>query len=97
MNRVPAMASISELKNHHLQVVKRLEESGEVIISQHSRPIAVMVTPERWNAIVDRLEDQEALIQGLHALLQIESGEEALIDLDPSTLDEMATGHAIPA
>ena len=80
MNRVPAMASISELKNHHLQVVKRLEESGEVIISQHSRPIAVMVTPERWNAIVDRLEDQETMIQSLRTRLQIESDEGSIND-----------------
>lgn len=68
-----------------------------VVIATRNTPAGVLISPQMWNAIVDRLEDQDALIDGLNSLLQIARGEEEVIDLDPSTMEAMAAGNAAPA
>ena len=96
MERMPNIVSVSTFRNEYNQVFSMLDD-GPVVIAARSKPAGMLVSPAMWNAIVDRLEDQDALIEGLNDLLQIERGEEALIDLDPSTIATMAAGDALPA
>jgi hypothetical protein len=54
------MAPISDLKHRHLEVFKRLKQ-GPVILANRSQPAAVLVSPERWNAIVAYIDDPRYL------------------------------------
>jgi prevent-host-death family protein len=61
MNRIPQMASVSDLKNRHLEVIAKLAQ-GPVLLASRNQPTAVLVSPELWNEIVDLLEDYEDLV-----------------------------------
>ena len=60
MYPVPQMAPVSDLKRRHLELFKRLK-TGPVILANRSQPTAVLVSPERWNAIVEYIDDLEDL------------------------------------
>jgi prevent-host-death family protein len=55
------MASVSDLKNRHLEVLAKLQK-GPVLLASRNQPTAVLLSPELWNEIVDLLEDYEDLI-----------------------------------
>ena len=68
MDRVPQMASVSDLKNRHLEVLAKLKE-GPVLLASRNQPAAVMVSPEQWNEIVELLEDcEDALFTQIRSL-----------------------------
>lgn len=54
MNEVPQMASIADLRNSHTKVLELLQ-NGPVIINSRSKPVAVVVSPEQWNAPIQEL------------------------------------------
>jgi PHD/YefM family antitoxin component YafN of YafNO toxin-antitoxin module len=95
MERLPNMAAISALRNDHKAVFAQLD-NGPVMIAARNQPAGVLVSPEWWDHIVERLEDQDALIDGLQAALNLAHGKDELIDADISHLEKRA-GRAIPA
>ena len=95
MERLPNMASISMLRNNYKGVFAQLTD-GPVMIASRNQPAGVLISPEWWDRIVERLEDQDALIDGLQAALNLAHGEDELIDADISHLEKRA-GLAIPA
>jgi PHD/YefM family antitoxin component YafN of YafNO toxin-antitoxin module len=97
MNRIPQMASVSDLKNRHLEVLAKLEQ-GPVLLASRNQPTAVLLSPELWNEIVDILEDYEDLMiiqertaeAATHpevmrpiSELRAKLQEEGLLDVDP--------------
>lgn len=74
MDKVPTMTSIAELRNNHLQVFALLEK-GPVVINNRSQPVGVLVSPAAWNRLLERLEDQEDIIDALQMKLDIARGE----------------------
>ena len=95
MDRLPNMAAISTLRNDYKSVFSQLE-NGPVMIAARNQPAGVLVSPEWWDRVVERLEDQDALIDGLLAQLAVARGEEEIVDADIAYLEERA-GRAIPA
>ena len=93
MNQILPMASISDMRQRHLELFQRLE-SGPVVIANRNQPEAVLVAPEQWNALAEELEDLRDLITGLNAQLQLERGEEEISEIDPEKLARWA-GHAV--
>lgn len=55
MNEVPQMASIADLRNSHTKVLDMLQ-NGPVIINSRSKPVAVVVSPEQWNALIQEID-----------------------------------------
>ncbi len=62
MNRLPQMASVTELRNDYLALFAKLND-GPIVLAQRSKPAAVLVSPEQWDAIARRLEQFELLSQ----------------------------------
>jgi prevent-host-death family protein len=75
------MASVSDLKNRHLEVLARLKD-GPILLASRNQPAAVLLSPEQWNDIVDLLEDYEDLLVAKERL------EEA--SADPSVMHPVA-------
>ena len=95
MHPVPQMAPISDLKHRHLEVFKRLK-NGPVILANRSQPAAVLVSPERWNAIAEYVADLECGIEALKVELAIAKGEDALGRLTPSEIEEWLGDEGLP-
>lgn len=62
MNRLPQLANVTELRNDYLALFAKLQ-NGPIVLAQRSKPAAVLVSPEQWDAIARRLEQYELLAQ----------------------------------
>ena len=60
MSRIAAsqVSSISELKRSPARVIEEAAE-GAVAILNHNKPVAYVLDPETYEAMLDRLEDYE--------------------------------------
>ena len=56
------MASIADIKHRHLDVFAMLK-NGPVLIANRSKPAAMIVSPELWDLLIERLEDAEDLAE----------------------------------
>jgi prevent-host-death family protein len=53
---IPKLIPMSDLRIHQNSVLARIAE-GPVVLTQHGRAAAVLVEPDLWNELVQRLED----------------------------------------
>ncbi|HRI56486.1 MAG TPA: hypothetical protein PK170_05255 [Anaerolineae bacterium] len=95
MYPIPQMAPISDLKHRHLEVFKRLKE-GPVVLANRSQPAAVLVLPERWNAIVEYIDDLECSIEALKTELAVARGEDEFECLTPQEIEDWLGGDDLP-
>jgi PHD/YefM family antitoxin component YafN of YafNO toxin-antitoxin module len=97
MYKLPQMTSIAELRNNHLHVFGLLAK-GPVVINSRSLPVGVLVSPQMWNHLIERLEDQQDVIDALSAKLARLEGktemmtqseiETWLADVEPAPLEQ---------
>ena len=55
MQIIPQIMPISNLRTNHNDVLRKLD-NGPVILSQHGRPKAVMISAEEWNRTAAELQ-----------------------------------------
>ena len=96
MDKLPQLASVSDIRHRHLNVIERTK-NGPVVIANRAQPVAVMVSPEEWNKIAEQLEDLDATVSALQAELEIERGEDEVVDADIEQLEKWAGRRAVPA
>ncbi|MBV7331366.1 type II toxin-antitoxin system Phd/YefM family antitoxin [Chloroflexi bacterium TSY] len=58
MELLPEIEQISVLKNNQSVVLEKVK-SSPVLLMQRSKPVAVMVSPEAWNAAAKRMKQLE--------------------------------------
>lgn len=59
-NPIPQTMPISELRRQQDKILK-MAESAPVVLMSRSEPAGVLVSPQEWNRIVNRLKQLEAL------------------------------------
>lgn len=59
--------TVSELRSDLSELIKNLDE-GPLLVLSRSRPAAVMVEPEMFEAIIDKCELLEDLVDGRRAI-----------------------------
>jgi prevent-host-death family protein len=59
--------TVSELRSDLSELIKNLDE-GPLLVLSRSRPAAVMVEPEMFDAIIDKCELLEDLVDGRRAI-----------------------------
>jgi prevent-host-death family protein len=94
MYPIPQMAPVSDLKHRHLEVFRRLKD-GPVVLANRSRPAAVLISPERWDALIEYIDDLECGIEALKTELALAKGEDELTRLTPEELAEWM-GDGLP-
>lgn len=94
MDRLPNMASISDLKHRHLDVIAQLG-AGPVVIANRNQPVGVLIAPEEWNALAEELEDLRDSVSALSVLLEIEKGERETVELTAEDLHAWAAGDVV--
>jgi prevent-host-death family protein len=58
MNAIPMTIPISDLRARQNEILAALRRE-HIVLTQHGRPAAVMVSPEEWNQLMAALEDLE--------------------------------------
>ena len=84
LSRVPQTASMNEIKNRTAAVTARIAK-GPVVLMNRATPQAVLVSPQQWNAILDRMEEMQDAILTLRTELEIAAGQnevETIEDVD---------------
>ena len=94
MEPLPQMAPVSDLKHRHLDVFRRLK-NGPVVLSNRSQPAAVLISPEKWNALAEYIDDLECSLEALQRELALARGEDSVERLTEAELGEWL-GNEIP-
>jgi prevent-host-death family protein len=81
MNKIPELLPISELRLHQNEVLDRLK-SGPVVLTQHSRAAAVLVSVEQWNMREEKLRNAELLALHYQRLAEMQSDPSARFSFD---------------
>ena len=68
-NPIPQTVPISELRRQQDKILK-MAESAPVVLMSRSEPAAVLVSPQEWNQIVNRLKQLEALHEARRNIAQ---------------------------
>lgn len=88
MELLPEIETISNLKNNQESVLSKVKERP-VLLLQHSKPLAVMVTPTQWDQTARELQTLKKRIHKLELLLEAKRIS-AEIDADPSKVIKLA-------
>ncbi len=68
-NPIPQTVPISELRRQQDKILK-MAKSAPVVLMSRSEPAAVLVSPQEWNQIVNRLKQLEALHEARRNIAQ---------------------------
>jgi len=96
---IPETVSMHELKNN-TRVVTEKFSTGPVLLLNRATPQGVIVSPEQWNTIVQRLADLEDTVATLQAELELALGEdevETVVDANAFIKEVMGNGISVPA
>lgn len=77
MEKVPKIVPVSELRNKYLEIFAMAKQEP-VFLAVRSRPQAVLISVEQWNAIVDELDMLGAERAAALAKLESATGESLL-------------------
>ena len=78
------MANVTELRNDYNALIARLSE-GPVVLAQHSKPAAVLVSPVEWNATAQLIEDLQAQLSR-ERRLRLSNQRYAAMHADPAQI-----------
>lgn len=79
MNRLPQMASVTDLRNNYPKVIRRLSD-GPIILAQRSKPVAVVISPQQWDMIADELAQLRRIVESDRQLASIAAGNYEVFD-----------------
>lgn len=91
MLATPQILPISDMRNHHPEVMKKLE-NGPVFLTLRGEGAAVLLSTAQWERLMGYIETQADTIDVLEAQLAEAQGEEAE-PFAPDELREVATAH----
>jgi prevent-host-death family protein len=78
---MPDVVPVSELRGRHKEIFQKIED-GPILLAQHSRPAAVLVSVADWNAREKQLELLEARLKYLEMKRQYGENPPKLISFD---------------
>lgn len=71
----------TELRAKLASVLKDLED-GPVLVLSHSRPVAVLVEPELFDAIMEKIDLLEDILDGRRAMAEYLEDREVAVDAE---------------
>jgi prevent-host-death family protein len=78
---MPDVVPVSDLRGRHKEIFQKIED-GPILLAQHSRPAAVLVSVADWNAREKQLELLEARLKYLEMRRQYEENPPTLVSFD---------------
>lgn len=96
MNRLPTIAPISDMRVRQGGIIEKAQHGPVILVERGTKPALVVITPEQWNAIVDRIELLEDAVAVYKKKWELATGQDELIELSPATIQEWL-GDAVSA
>ena len=96
MNALPLIAPISDMRVRQNEIIEKAKAGPVVLVERGSKPALVVISPERWNTIVERLEYLEDALAVYKKKWELAVGQDEMIELSPETIKEWL-GDAVPA
>ena len=94
----PAMTTFSASAMRRQQgMIFETVKKRPILFTHHGHAAGVLVHPDVWNRLLERLEDQADLIMALTVELEAERGEAEFEPADIEALEAMAKGEVLPA
>jgi prevent-host-death family protein len=81
MQIMPDVVPVSQLRGKHKEIFQQIED-GPILLAQHSRPAAVLVSVADWNARERQLELLEARLRYLEMKRQFTETPPQLVSFD---------------
>ncbi|MCE7986992.1 MAG: type II toxin-antitoxin system prevent-host-death family antitoxin [Caldilinea sp. CFX5] len=95
--KTPQIVPVSDLRMKHLQVFN-LMNNGPVFLAQRSKPAGVLVSVEQWDRLMERLDEQNDLIDALKMELAIARGEETVETISEAEIEAwLSVDEKVPA
>jgi prevent-host-death family protein len=82
MNYVPEIAPISDMRVRAGEIVAAAQRGPVIMIEKGSRPALVVISPERWNALMERLELLEDAVAVYQTRLNQATGQSKVVPFD---------------
>ena len=73
--------NVSNLRSDLSSILKDLDE-GPVLILSHSRPAAVLIEPELFDALVEKIELLEDIVDGRRAIADYRTDPDLVVDAE---------------
>ena len=86
MQIIPDVVPVSELRGNHKKIFSQIQ-NGPVILAQHSKPAAVLVSVDNWNDREKRIDVLEARLRYLEMKQQFAVNPPKMV-----TFDEIEAG-----
>lgn len=96
MNRLPEIAPISDMRVRQTEIIEKAQEGPVVLVERGSKPALVVLSPELWNTLAERLEFLEDAVAIYKKKWEVATGQDELIELSPATIKEWL-GDDVPA
>lgn len=80
MNRIPVIAPLSDMRVRQLDIVQKARQGPVVLIERGSKPALVVVSPEQWNALTERIEFLEDAVAVCRKKWELATGRDEMIE-----------------
>ena len=78
MNQIPKTLPVSDLRFKQAELLDELP-AGPVLLTRQGKAAAVLVDPDQWNALLERLELLDDSVTALQAKIELlEGGDDTL-------------------
>jgi len=96
MYSLPTIAPISDMRVRQAEIVEKAKEGPVVLVERGSKPALVVVSPELWSILSERLEYLEDAVAIYKKKWELATGRDEMVELTPETIAEWL-GHVVPA
>ena len=96
MNSLPTIAPISDMRVRQAEIIEKAHKGPVVLVERGSRPALVVIAPELWNAIAERLEYLEDVVAVYRKKWELATGQDEMIEIPSATIQEWH-GDAVSA
>ena len=63
MSEIPAMAPVNYMRIRQAELLQQAQDGPVVLIEKGNRPAAVLISPEKWNAMQRQIKQLEMLAE----------------------------------
>lgn len=96
MHALPTIVPISDMRIRQADIVEKAKEGPVVLIERGSKPALVVVSPELWAIMTERLEYLEDAVAIYKKKWELATGRDEMVDISPETVAAWL-GDAVPA
>ena len=78
MHKTQQFEPITTIQRNPHKVLAMLD-NGPIVLANRSKPAAILVSVDLWDRLIERLDDQDDIIDALEAKLAIATGKEDMM------------------